>query len=69
MTIDEQITRAKELIAKREEIDRQLTELFAGMTPAKRTIRCKVCGELGHNVKSCPTKISDSFTQSSDVIS
>jgi hypothetical protein len=34
MTIDEQITRAKELIAKREEIDRQLAELFAGAPAA-----------------------------------
>jgi len=36
MTIDEQIARAKELIAKREEIDQQLAELFAGMPPAKK---------------------------------
>lgn len=48
MNIDEQIGRAKELIAKREEIDKQLTELFAGTAPERKTIRCKACGELGH---------------------
>ena len=30
MTIDEQIVRAKELIAKREKVDQQLAELFSG---------------------------------------
>ncbi len=54
MTIDEQIARAKELIANREEVDRQLVELFAGMAPAKKTTRCKACGELGHIAKTCP---------------
>ncbi len=58
MTIDEQIIRAKELIAKREEIDQQLAELFAGMAPAKKGVRCKTCGELGHIAKTCPTKIA-----------
>ena len=56
MTIDEQIASAKELIAKREEIDQRLAELFAGMAPAKKTIRCKACGELGHIAKTCPTR-------------
>ncbi|HTR14638.1 MAG TPA: hypothetical protein VMI72_15650 [Roseiarcus sp.] len=44
------------MIAKREEIDRQLAELFAGMPPAKKTARCKACGELGHIAKTCPSK-------------
>ncbi len=56
MTIDEQIARAKELIARREEIDQQLIELFAGGLPTKKASRCTRCGEAGHNAKTCPTK-------------
>ncbi len=56
MTIDEQIAREKDLIAQREQIDRQLAELFAGAPITKKTPRCKLCGEVGHNAKGCPTK-------------
>lgn len=56
MTIDDQIARAKDLIAQREEIDRQLAELFAGAPIAKKTVRCTVCGQPGHNAKSCPDR-------------
>jgi len=56
VTIEEQINRAKELITKREEIDQQLAELFSGTALAKKTARCKVCGELGHIAKTCPSK-------------
>jgi len=56
MTIDDQIAHAKGLIAQREEIDRQLAELFAGAPIAKKTVRCTVCGQLGHNAKSCPDR-------------
>ena len=58
MTIDEQIARAKELIAKREEIDQQLAELFAGLVPAEGPIRCKSCGAIGPNANGRPTKSS-----------
>jgi hypothetical protein len=54
MDIDERITLAKELIAKREEIDHQLADLFGGVAPAKKTRTCKVCGEAGHDARSCP---------------
>jgi hypothetical protein len=54
MDIDARIALAKELIAKREEIDRQLADLFGGIAPAKRTRACKVCGEAGHDARSCP---------------
>ena len=56
MTIDERISCVKELIAKRENIDRQLTELFSGTLTVKKSVRCSVCGGEGHNAKSCPTK-------------
>jgi hypothetical protein len=54
MDIDERITIAKDLIAKREEIDRQLADLFGGAVPTKKTRACKVCGEAGHDARSCP---------------
>ena len=36
MTIDDRIVRVKELIARREEIDRQLSDLFGGIAPARK---------------------------------
>jgi hypothetical protein len=54
MNIDETIAFTKTLIAKREEIDRQLAELFGGVAPAKKGRACKRCGEPGHDVRSCP---------------
>jgi hypothetical protein len=56
MTIDEQISRAKTLIAKREEIDRELNDLFGGAPIVRKALHCAVCGETGHNAKTCPTK-------------
>lgn len=53
MNIDSQIARAKELIAQREEIDRQIAELFGGAPTPKRAVRCTACGEVGHNAKGC----------------
>ena len=54
MTIDDRITRVKELIARREEIDRQLADLFGGIAPARKILHCSTCGASGHNAKSCP---------------
>ena len=54
MNIDERIALAKELIAKREDIDRQLADLFGGAVPAKKTRSCKLCGASDHDARSCP---------------
>jgi len=43
MTIDEQIAHAKELIARREEFDRQVNDLFADGLPTKKASRCTLC--------------------------
>jgi hypothetical protein len=53
MTIDERISRVKDLIEKREEIDAELAGLF-GLSPrGKKTTRCSKCGGEGHNAKTC----------------
>ena len=54
MNIEDRITRAKELIARREDIDRQLAALFGGVAPSRKVLRCSSCGEEGHNAKTCP---------------
>ena len=54
--IDDRIALAKKLLAEREEIDRQLAELFGGELPEGKRRVCSVCGVEGHNARSCPTK-------------
>ncbi len=56
MEIETRIARAKELIAKREEIDAQLAALFGGAAPAKKARRCKICDGEGHNAVTCPER-------------
>ena len=54
MELDARIAIVKELIAKREEIDRQLADLFGGGVPAPKITRaCSKCGQLGHTGRSC----------------
>lgn len=56
MTIDERINIAKELIKKREVIDRQLAELFNGGSVSARKLTCSICGSDTHNARTCPNK-------------
>jgi hypothetical protein len=56
MDLDETIALAKELISKRESIDRQLADLFAGTPPVKKARRCKICDGEGHNASTCPNR-------------
>jgi hypothetical protein len=53
MTIDERISRVKDLIQKREEIDAELAGLFGLAARVKKALRCSKCGEEGHNAKTC----------------
>jgi hypothetical protein len=56
MDIDEKIALAKTLIAKREELDAQITELLGGAVTARKSPRCSICGENGHRATTCPSK-------------
>ena len=56
MSIESRIATAKELIRKREEIDQQLAELFAGGAPKKQ--KCSICGSTEHTARTCPQKSS-----------
>lgn len=56
MEIDSKITRAKELIARREALDAELTELLGGAVREKRVSKCSACGEPGHRASTCPSK-------------
>jgi len=53
MDIDERIALAKELISKREAIDRQLGDLFVGSALPKKVRTCKLCGAADHDARSC----------------
>ncbi len=59
MTLDDRISIALKLIAQREEIDRQLCDLFAGVAVSKKHTRCSHCGQEGHNAKTCPDRINE----------
>ena len=56
MELDAKITRVKELIAKREQLDAELSELLGGTARERRAARCSLCGEPGHRASTCPTK-------------
>ena len=59
MDIDTQIERVKTLIAKREEIDVELSGIL-GVTPrVRKTQRCSTCSEEGHTARTCPQKAAE----------
>ncbi len=53
---NDKIERVRELIKKRDEIDAELAELFAGGSVAKKTNKCSLCGQEGHTARICPNK-------------
>ncbi len=63
MEIDTKIARVKELIAKREEIDAELSELLAGAPRERRSPKCSNCGEPGHRASTCTSKPAETVVQ------
>lgn len=53
MEIDARISRLKDLVAKREEIDAELASLFGLNTSSRKPQKCTVCGEPGHTARTC----------------
>jgi hypothetical protein len=56
--LDERITRVKELVSKREEIDAELRQLFGIEEKARKPQQCSKCGEPGHTARTC-TKVEE----------
>ena len=52
--IDTQIARVKDLIARREEIDAELSTILNATPRARKPQRCSVCNEEGHSARTCP---------------
>lgn len=54
LDIDTRIAHVKDLIAKREEIDTELSTML-GVTPkVRKPQRCSNCNEEGHSARTCP---------------
>ena len=56
METDTKIARVKELIAKREEIDAELSQPLAGAPRERRSPRCSICGERRAPGEHLPVK-------------
>jgi hypothetical protein len=63
MSIDAQIARVKELIAKREEIDAELSSMLGIEPKAKKPQRCSICNQDGHSARTCPQKPADATSE------
>jgi hypothetical protein len=63
MNIDTQIARVKELIAKREEIDAELSVVFGIEPKTRKAPRCSICDSEGHSARTCPQKQEDKSTE------
>jgi histidine ammonia-lyase len=48
--------RIEELLGTRKAIDAELAELRGHRRHTGVTRRCRLCGEAGHNARSCPSK-------------
>lgn len=59
MDLDSKIARVKELIAKREDLNAELSELLGGVVRERRVPKCSKCNEPGHRASTCPSKTAD----------
>jgi zinc knuckle protein len=55
--MDARLTRIRDLIAQKEQIDSELEGLIAGAPIKEKKPRaCSTCGQEGHTSRSCPQK-------------
>ena len=54
LDIDTQIARVKDLIARREDIDAELSAALGVTTKARKPQHCSNCNEEGHSARTCP---------------
>lgn len=54
MDIDTRIARVKDLIARREDIDAELSAALGVTSKARKPQRCSNCNEEGHSARTCP---------------
>jgi len=54
LEIDTQIARIKDLIAKREDIDAELSAILGISLKVRKPQRCSICNEEGHSARTCP---------------
>lgn len=52
-TFHERIRIIKDLIEKRDEIERRLAEIIGGDATVRRANKCSRCGQEGHTAKTC----------------
>ena len=55
-SIDTRIARVKELIAKREEIDAELSTMLGIESKPRKIQRCSICNGEGHSARTCPQR-------------
>ena len=53
-TIDSQIARIKDLIAKREDIDAELSSMLGIAVKVRKAQHCSNCNAEGHTARNCP---------------
>ena len=51
--------RLRQLIDKRDDIDREIADIVTGnATTSKKAIRCSACNQEGHTARTCPRKLA-----------
>lgn len=62
--------RIRDLLDRRDEIDRELNAAISALSasavaPPKRVVKCRNCGEEGHTARSCTRPPSDTLIENS----